>query len=334
MLLSAALGALLLPSPPPVAEGERWVREYARAAELAAEDGRDLLLDFTGSDWCSWCKKLKREVFQQPAFLAGVSEDFVLVTVDLPRGPDAIARVPDIAANRELARRYGVRSFPTIVLTTADGTEYGRTGYREGGAGPYLEHLAELRRTGRAPLLAARALREAFDGGDAEARREAALESLDLFPTLPERSVGVELLVPVLAHHRELDPEDERGDLTRSLRLLLLSTKADEASIALARERDPANEAGLLELAVYAQAFWAAQPEEQRAAVQEILALHRLGPIREPRAAKVLYPYGALWASSHLRDLETAKELARLGLPLLDNSSPLKRQLQALLRRR
>jgi protein disulfide-isomerase len=311
-----------------------WTQELDAATALARESGRDLLLNFTGSDWCSWCKRLKREVLIQEAFLTAASRDYVLVTVDLPRSPEAVAAVPDLPGNRALAKRYGVQSFPTVVLVTADGEEYGRTGYREGGAGPYLEHLAELRRTGRAPLMAAKELRRAFDGGDAEARAAAAASALELFPRLPEGSAGVALRVPVLAHHRVLDPEDERGDLTRSLRLLLLSTKADEASIALARARDPRNAAGLLELAVYAEAYWAARPEDQRRMATEILALHRLGPVRESRAAAILYPYGALWVGSHLRDREAAKELARLGLPHLKAGSPLARQLQGLLSQR
>lgn len=120
-----------------------WLRDVEVAKGAAAAEGLDLLLDFTGSDWCVWCAKLDGEVFQADPFPDQVRESFVPVTLDFPRDPDRVTE-EERAQNEELRDRLGVRGFPTIVLADAAGRPYAKTGYREGGAEAYLEHLAEL----------------------------------------------------------------------------------------------------------------------------------------------------------------------------------------------
>lgn len=329
-----ALSLLLAVTATAATPGDTWVEDFDRGFELARKANKDVLVDFTGSDWCSWCKRLKVEVFIQEEFLAGVAEDYILVVVDLPRSRVTLDGVADIARNRKLAQQYQVQSFPTILLMTADGEVYGRTGYKKGGAAAYLAHLNELREQGRAPLVAAKALGAEFAASEEVDKPALAARALALFPTLPAGSPGVDHLLPLLAYYLVLDPRGEKGELLPALKLILGSTKATPEQIALGRELDPKNEQGVLELAVYAQAFWAGKPDEQRLAAQAILALHALGPIREPKAAKILYPYGAIWTATHLRDLPKAKELARLGLPFVREQQGFQSQLQAILRKK
>ena len=49
-------------------ESPKWLTNFEEAKKLAAEKKRPILLDFTGSDWCIWCKRLKAEVFTEKAF--------------------------------------------------------------------------------------------------------------------------------------------------------------------------------------------------------------------------------------------------------------------------
>jgi thioredoxin-related protein len=123
------------------AEESLWATDFNAALDQAERDGKDLLIDFTGSDWCPWCLKLKEEVFSQPAFIAQAPKQFVLVELDFPRSK------PVAAANQMLQREFMVQGFPTIVLADSKGRAYARTGYREGGAEKYLAHLAELRKS-------------------------------------------------------------------------------------------------------------------------------------------------------------------------------------------
>lgn len=124
-----------------VAELE-WLTDFEEAKTLAAEKGLPILADFTGSDWCGFCIRLKDEVFETEPFGSYAAENLVLLQLDFPmrkKLPEALQ-----AQNEELRVHFGVRGFPTIVLMDAEGEELARTGYRRGGPGPYIEHLKEL----------------------------------------------------------------------------------------------------------------------------------------------------------------------------------------------
>jgi thioredoxin-related protein len=141
-LLGAALA--LTASSTLLAVDEDWILDdLAKAKAQAAEEGKDLLIDFTGSDWCVWCTRLDNEVFAQSQFKAEAPKNFVMVALDFPQAKPQTDEVK--AANRAAQEKYGVTGFPTIILANAKGEAYAQTGYRPNGAGPYLEHLTALR---------------------------------------------------------------------------------------------------------------------------------------------------------------------------------------------
>lgn len=119
---------------------EGWIEDFQAALDQAEKDKKDILLDFTGSNWCGWCIKLKKEVFDQKAFKEAAPKHFILVELDFPRGKETKA------ANKELKAIFEVNGFPTIILTDPAGRAYARTGYQKGGPEKYLAHLAELRK--------------------------------------------------------------------------------------------------------------------------------------------------------------------------------------------
>ena len=125
------------------AGGEGWTSDFKAAKAQAAKEGKDLLIDFTGSDWCGWCIKLNKEVFKHDAFKNGVKDKFVLVELDFPRDKSKLDEATQ-AQNKELGEKYGVRGYPTILLTDAEGRPYAKTGYRRGGPEAYVTHLDEF----------------------------------------------------------------------------------------------------------------------------------------------------------------------------------------------
>lgn len=126
------------------AGGEGWTSDFAAAKKQAAESKKDLLVDFTGSDWCGWCIKLVDEVFKHDAFKTGVKDTFVLVEVDFPKDKSKLSQESQ-QQNQGLSTRYGVKGFPTILLCDAEGRPYAKTGYQKGGPESYVEHLNKLR---------------------------------------------------------------------------------------------------------------------------------------------------------------------------------------------
>ena len=122
-----------------------WVLDFNAAKAQAKRENKHLLINFTGSDWCGWCKKLEGEVFAHKEFVDAATKKFVMVFLDFPNAQELKDKVVDAALNQKLSKEYGVGGFPTIMLTNADGHPYARTGYRPDGPAPYLTHLDELR---------------------------------------------------------------------------------------------------------------------------------------------------------------------------------------------
>lgn len=130
LILALALAACLVAADGAKA-GPTWHTDLAAATALAAKEKKPLLVDFTGSDWCGWCIKLKKEVFDTPEFAAWAKDKVVLVEIDFPRQKAQADAVKQ--ANIALAQKHGVEGFPTIVLLDAAGKELGRLGYQKGG---------------------------------------------------------------------------------------------------------------------------------------------------------------------------------------------------------
>lgn len=144
MLSALAAGAMSLLSVPALAGGDAWIQDFAAAKDQAAKEGKDLLMDFTGSDWCGWCIKLDKEVFSTDTFLSAIQKEYVLVKLDYPRNKELVT--PEVAEqNEQLQAEFGIEGFPTIYLADAEGRPFGKTGYQEGGPEKYLEHLASFK---------------------------------------------------------------------------------------------------------------------------------------------------------------------------------------------
>lgn len=140
----ALLAALLITPAAALAAGEGWSHDVDASLAKAKAEGKHVLMDFTGSDWCGWCIKLNKEVFSHDEFKSQVPNDFVLIELDFPR--DKSKLTPEtIAQNEKWQKKLGVRGFPSIILLTADGTAYAKTGYRPGGPDAYVKHLGELK---------------------------------------------------------------------------------------------------------------------------------------------------------------------------------------------
>jgi thiol-disulfide isomerase/thioredoxin len=122
-----------------------WGSDLAAAKVRAKQEGKNLIIDFTGSTWCGPCKQLGRGVFATREF-AAFSKDVVLVSLDFPpedqRRPENIQADPKLAALMAAKQEYGVAAFPTVILLSPDEREIGRAiGY--GGEAPndYLRRL-------------------------------------------------------------------------------------------------------------------------------------------------------------------------------------------------
>jgi thioredoxin-related protein len=127
------------------AEESGWLTDYKQAQQQAKANNKFLLLDFTGSDWCGWCKKFDREVLLKPEFKDFARDNLVVVELDFPR---AKPQSPELRKqNRELAQQYEIVGFPTIVVLGADGQKLWRyDGYFPDGPAAFIAQLQKLRK--------------------------------------------------------------------------------------------------------------------------------------------------------------------------------------------
>lgn len=118
---------------------QNWETDFETALEKAKAENKVMLVNFTGSDWCGWCKRLQREVFMEDTFKTYAAQNLVLVELDFPKHKQLSESQQ--RKNRELANKYGIRGFPTILLMDQEERLLLQTGYKSGGPEVYIQHL-------------------------------------------------------------------------------------------------------------------------------------------------------------------------------------------------
>ena len=136
------------PEPPPSAvpasePNSIWLTDFQQAKKEAKEKNLPILVDFSGSDWCGWCIKLDKEVFSRPEFIDFAKKNFVLLLLDFPKADKQDKKTK--IQNAELAQKYKVSGFPTVLILDAEGNVLKQTGYVQGGAESYINHLKEIK---------------------------------------------------------------------------------------------------------------------------------------------------------------------------------------------
>lgn len=129
---------------PPRAAATEWTTDFNTALRTAKAEKKMVLMNFTGSDWCGWCIKLKNEVFSKPEFKEYAAKHLVLVELDFPKKKKQTAA--EKKNNQALAQRYKVGGFPTIIVLTSDGKLAGELGYQPGGPKAFIAALDKLKK--------------------------------------------------------------------------------------------------------------------------------------------------------------------------------------------
>ena len=138
----------VLPAVQPVAEVRAaghdagWLTSYDAAMAEAERSGRPVLVLFTGSDWCPHCRTLEKNVLETPAFRDWADGRLVLLMIDLPRqGISEEVRVE----RSKVCIKYGVRSFPAVLLLGPDGARLGeKRGYDGQSANAWVADMAQF----------------------------------------------------------------------------------------------------------------------------------------------------------------------------------------------
>lgn len=127
-----------------------WITDFKKAEDEAKANHKLVFVNFTGSDWCGYCIQLDRAIFSQPQFKDYAKKNLVLLEIDFPsqRGTRWKAQPLDLKRqNMELAQRFEVEAFPTLVVLDGQGKTLWRyEGYYMGGLNAFLAELDKVRK--------------------------------------------------------------------------------------------------------------------------------------------------------------------------------------------
>jgi protein disulfide-isomerase len=116
---------------------EGWHVDVDEAYKESQETGKPIMANFTGSDWCGWCKRLSAAVFVKPEFQKWAKENVVLLELDFPKRKSVPQEIKE--QNSNMQRAFKVRGFPTVWVFEMDKDKdtdemkinaLGKTGYK------------------------------------------------------------------------------------------------------------------------------------------------------------------------------------------------------------
>ncbi|MEN9656193.1 MAG: hypothetical protein RL311_1139 [Bacteroidota bacterium] len=95
---------------------------FSQKLELAKTENKNVLLYFSGSDWCAPCVKFKKFIVNTPEFQSFATENLILYNADFPRlSKNKLAKEVE-KENETLADKYNSKGiFPLILLLDTEG---------------------------------------------------------------------------------------------------------------------------------------------------------------------------------------------------------------------
>jgi len=123
-----------------------WGNDFDKAKEQAKKEHKLILLNFSGSDWCGPCIRMKKEIFSLEQFQAFADQKLVLVNADFPRSKKNQLPKASQENNDHLAELYNSKgSFPFTVLLNAEGKVLKSwEGYPDKGPDNFIDQLKTL----------------------------------------------------------------------------------------------------------------------------------------------------------------------------------------------
>ena len=120
---------------------EGWLVDFEKAKAQAAKEGKPILMEFTGSDWCPPCKALHKNVLVKDIFKEEMPKHYILLKLDNPRDKSKQTDA-EKAQYKELAREYKVTGVPSVFLADADGNPFFKSsGYGGQSADEWVEQM-------------------------------------------------------------------------------------------------------------------------------------------------------------------------------------------------
>jgi len=123
-------------------EAQNWETNFDVAKQKAAKESKNIVLVFSGSDWCIPCMKLEKEIWESPQFIKDSNNHFVLLRADFPKKKNNQLSKEQQEANQHLFEMYNKQGlFPMVAILDKNGKVLGTTGYKHVSPTEYIAML-------------------------------------------------------------------------------------------------------------------------------------------------------------------------------------------------
>lgn len=124
---------------------QKWETSFDTAKKRAIDENRNIVLVFSGSDWCAPCMKLEKNIWESKEFITDSNNHFVLLRADFPKKKNNSLSKEQQEQNNQLAERYNKQGlFPLVAVLNKDGKLLGTTGYKNVEPKEYIAILHSL----------------------------------------------------------------------------------------------------------------------------------------------------------------------------------------------
>lgn len=124
---------------------QKWETDLTTAKKRATDEKRNIILVFSGSDWCAPCMKLEKNIWESKEFINDSNNHFVLLRADFPKKKNNSLSKEQQEQNNQLAEKYNKQGlFPLVAVLSKDGKILGTTGYKNVSPKEYIAMLHSL----------------------------------------------------------------------------------------------------------------------------------------------------------------------------------------------
>lgn len=122
-----------------------WKYNFEEAKKEAQSESKNIVIIFSGSDWCAPCMKLERNIWNSEEFKQESEEKWVLVKANFPRKKANQLSEEQTNHNRSLAEKFNKEgSFPLVVMLSPEGKVLGKTGFKNVSPAEYIKLMHSL----------------------------------------------------------------------------------------------------------------------------------------------------------------------------------------------
>jgi thioredoxin-related protein len=121
LLLAAVLIGFILQSegnPGAEAATELVWKSFDEGVLLAKQQNKKIIVDVY-TDWCSWCKKMDKEVYASPSVMSVLSSSYIAVKLNAESSSRSLTFKGKTLTEEQFAASAGVTGYPTTLFLDA-----------------------------------------------------------------------------------------------------------------------------------------------------------------------------------------------------------------------